>query len=57
VKITPAGIVLPDYPKAIPADSEQIYKSEDGEYWAFFKVYDGGDVSEVYCLFVPPGSI
>ena len=58
VKITAKGFVLPDYPKVIPADDKlHVFKSEDGDYWAFFATYADGTKSDVYCLFAPPGSI
>lgn len=58
VKITREGFVLPDYPKVIPADDKlHVFKSEDGDYWAFFATYSDGTKSDIYCLFAPPGSI
>jgi hypothetical protein len=57
VKVTPEGYVLPDYPNVIPAnDPTHVFKSEDGEYWAFFATYSTGEKSPIYCLFVPPGA-
>lgn len=54
VKVTPEGLMLPDYHKPVPLS--RALPSEDGDYWAFFITYANGEQSEIYCLFVPPGS-
>jgi hypothetical protein len=46
------GWHIDGYPKVVPYGRE--LPSEDGDYWAFFKRYQDGSWSPVYCLFVPP---
>lgn len=55
VKVTPDGVVLPDYHKPVPLS--RALPSQDGDYWAFFATHANGEQSEIYCLFVPPGSM
>ena len=48
------GWHIDGYPTVVPYGKE--LPSEDGEYRAFFKRYEDGSWSPVYCLFVPPQS-
>ena len=39
------------YPGVIPIGTEQ--PSPDGEYWIFYQTFQDGEVSKVFCFFVP----
>lgn len=48
----PNGWIIEGYPAPIPYGTEQV--SQDGDYWAFWRVYPNGEVSPVFCFFAPP---
>lgn len=52
VKAAPDGWHIEGYPTPIPYGTEQV--SQDGDYWVFYRVYANGDVSPIFCFFVPP---
>lgn len=54
VKAAPEGWVLPDYPRPIHYNDPGNRISQDGDFWAFFRVYPNGQLSPLYCFFVPP---
>lgn len=39
------------YPDPLPYGKE--LPSQDGDYWIFYKRYDSGGVTPVYCFFAP----
>ena len=51
VHATPAGWRVEGYPDVIPMGTEQ--PSPDGEYWIFYQTFQDGEVSKVFCFFVP----
>lgn len=54
VHATPKGWIVAGYHQAIPMGSE--LPSQDGHYWIFYRNYEDGSQSTVYCFFVPiPG--
>lgn len=45
------GYHIDGYPDVIPTNA--AIPSPDGSYWAFYKQFDSGIFSKVYCFFVP----
>lgn len=48
---TPGGWRIDGYPNVIPMGTEQ--PSPDGEYWVFYRQFQSGEFSRVYCFFTP----
>jgi hypothetical protein len=47
------GYRIDGYPDLIPNDT--VFPSQDGNYWAFYRVYPDGSVSHIYCFFAVLG--
>lgn len=48
------GYRIDGYPYVIP--ESRLLPSQDGNWWAFYRGSDGGELSSVYCFFGPMGS-
>ena len=51
VHVTPAGYKLDGYSRIITED--KLLPSPDGSWWVFYRNYDDGTQSTVYCFFGP----
>ena len=52
VHVTPGGYKLDGYSRVIRED--KLLPSPDGSWWVFYRDYDDGSQSTVYCFFGPP---
>ena len=51
VHVTPDGYKLDGYTRVIRED--RLLPSPDGSWWVFYRTYDDGSQSTVYCFFGP----
>ena len=51
VHVTPGGYKLDGYARVISED--RLLPSPDGSWWVFYRTYDDGSQSTVYCFFGP----
>ena len=51
VHVTPDGYKLDGYARVIRED--RLLPSPDGSWWVFYRTYDDGSQSTVYCFFGP----
>jgi hypothetical protein len=54
VHARPDGWHVDGYRDVIPYGTE--LDSQDGDYWAFYRTYQDGSQSRVFCFFAPPRS-
>ena len=52
VHVTSDGFRIDGYTRAIRED--RLLPSPDGSWWVFYRTYDDGSQSAVYCFFGPP---
>lgn len=54
VHVTPSGYKIDGYSRIVTED--RLLPSPDGSWWVFYRNYDDGSQSSVYCFFGPLSS-